>query len=154
MRSSEQGSGGDASEGLASCWWRSIAEESPKGDGTSAQGRVVSELERLAAAGTDSLDELRHRLLSYKPGDLWFPTGGIPKEEMGVPPIITILLVGLAGAGKSSLVDLMYCVLGRAGLVHSTSPAGIPLDRIEDLTFPLRSASSSEKASIFNLVED
>ncbi|XP_074563425.1 uncharacterized protein LOC141820045 [Curcuma longa] len=123
MRSSEQGSGGDASEGLASYWWRSIAEESPKGDGTSPHARVVSELERLAAAGTDSLDELRHRLLSYKPGDLWFPTGGIPKEEMDVPPVITILLVGIAGAGKSSLVDLMYCVLGRAGLVHFTSPA-------------------------------
>ncbi|WOK94695.1 hypothetical protein Cni_G03400 [Canna indica] len=124
MRSSVNG-GDDAADGSAasaSYWWRSL-EEAMKGQGASAQVRVVREMERLAAAGNDSLDDLRHKLLTYKAGDLWFPTGGITKQEMDIPPVITILLLGLAAAGKSSLVDLMYSVIGRAGFVPFTSPA-------------------------------
>lgn len=36
---------------------------------------------------------------------------------MDIPPVNTILLVGFHNAGKSSLVNLMYSVLGRSGLV-------------------------------------
>ncbi|MQM15669.1 hypothetical protein Taro_048618 [Colocasia esculenta] len=86
--------------------------------------RVLKEMERLAAVAQDSLDELRHRLFSYRSGDMWVPAGGVPKEHMDIPPVVTILLVGPSGAGKSSLVNLMYSVLGRAGLIPfaRTSP--------------------------------
>ena len=47
---------------------------------------------------------------------------------MAVPPVITILLVGLSGSGKSSLVNLMYSVLARSGLIpfaQTSSNAGL-----------------------------
>lgn len=74
-------------------------------------------MERLALVAPEGLDETRHRLMSYRAGDLWVPTGGMRKEEMVIPPVVTVLLVGLAGAGKSSLVNSMYSVLGRSGLI-------------------------------------
>ncbi|CAL9060656.1 unnamed protein product [Musa banksii] len=132
MRSSVQG-GDDASEAsaaLANCWWRSLIEfdgDSEGGRTEAAAGsrgavasprvRVLRELERLAAAANVSLDDIRHKLLTYNAGDLWLPAGGIPKHETDIPPVITILLLGLAGTGKTALVDLMYCVLGRAGFL-------------------------------------
>lgn len=36
---------------------------------------------------------------------------------MEIPPMITILLVGLSASGKSSLINYMYSVLGRSGLI-------------------------------------
>ncbi|KAK3418043.1 hypothetical protein EUGRSUZ_H04024 [Eucalyptus grandis] len=36
---------------------------------------------------------------------------------MVIPPIMMVVLVGLSGSGKSSLVNLMYSVLGRSGLI-------------------------------------
>ncbi|CAA6654358.1 unnamed protein product [Spirodela intermedia] len=79
-------------------------------------------MERLALVGHDSLDDLRHKLLSYRAGDLWVPAGGVPKEALDVPPVVTILLVGAAGSGKSSLVNLMYSVLGAPGSSPSPAP--------------------------------
>ncbi|XP_072995051.1 uncharacterized protein [Typha latifolia] len=105
-------------------WWRPVAESGPP---TGPRHRVVKEMERLALLGHERLDELRHKLLGYRAGDLWFPAGGIPKQDTDIPPVITVLLVGFAGVGKSSLVDLMYSVLGRAGFVpfaQASSPAG------------------------------
>ncbi|CAA7388916.1 unnamed protein product [Spirodela intermedia] len=112
-------------------WWRSVAEFDSAGradgrlypataaelTGLSPRQRVLKEMERLALVGHDSLDDLRHKLLSYRAGDLWVPAGGVPKEALDVPPVVTILLVGAAGSGKSSLVNLMYSVLGRSGLI-------------------------------------
>ncbi|PKU86768.1 uncharacterized protein LOC110104421 [Dendrobium catenatum] len=129
---------GDSEPGVPCfCWWRSLPEyeagaglETPKAANTrtaTARMRVVRELERLAAAASESIDELRHRLLTYKAGDLWFPAGGITKQDTDIPPVITLLLLGFAGVGKSSLVNLMYSVLGRSGFVpfaHTSSPAG------------------------------
>lgn len=65
----------------------------------------------------ESLDEVRQKLMSYKSGDFWVPIGGIKKENMDIPPVNTILLVGFHNAGKSSLVNLMYSVLGQSGLI-------------------------------------
>lgn len=80
--------------------------------------RVLRELERLALIASDGgLDELRHKLFNYRSGDLWVPTGGIEKDDLDIPPLNTILLVGFHNAGKSSLVNLMYSVLGRSGLI-------------------------------------
>lgn len=74
-------------------------------------------MERLALVAPEGLDELRQKLFNYRCGDFWVPTGGIKKEEMDIPPLNTILLVGFHNAGKSSLVNLMYSVLGRSGLI-------------------------------------
>ncbi|CAN6561611.1 unnamed protein product [Malus baccata var. baccata] len=91
-----------------------------------ARMRVVRELERLALVSThqEGVNELRHKLLMYRSGDFWIPTGGLAKENMDIPPVATILLVGFSASGKSSLVNLMYSVLGRSGLVPfaQTSP--------------------------------
>lgn len=79
--------------------------------------KVLREMERLYLMSTECLDELRQKLMSYKAGDFWVPIGGINKEEMDIPPVNTIMLVGFHNAGKSSLVNLMYSVLGRSGLI-------------------------------------
>ena len=120
-------------------WWKSTIKSggemtSLKFDMSNASStltpkvRVVRELERMAVlAASAGLDDLRHKLITYRAGDLWVPTGGICKEEMEIPPVITILLVGLSGSGKSSLVNLMYSVLGRAGIIPfaHTSPGTV-----------------------------
>lgn len=87
------------------------------GPPSSAKLKVLKEMERLALLANESLDELRHRLFTYKAGDFWFPAGGISKEETDIPPAITVLVLGFAGTGKSSLVNLMYSVFGRSGFV-------------------------------------
>ncbi|XP_047265176.1 uncharacterized protein LOC107866428 isoform X1 [Capsicum annuum] len=79
--------------------------------------KVLREMERLYLMSTESLDELRQKLMSYKAGDFWVPVGGINKDDMDIPPVNTILLVGFHNSGKSSLVNLMYSVLGRSGLI-------------------------------------
>ncbi|XP_078439294.1 P-loop containing nucleoside triphosphate hydrolases superfamily protein [Wolffia australiana] len=112
-------------------WWRSLPEFDVGGraggslfpttaaevSSLSPRLRVVKEMERLAMAAHDSLDDLRHKLLSYRVGDLWVPAGGVHRDSLDLPPVITILLAGPAAAGKSSLVNLMYSVLGRSGLI-------------------------------------
>ncbi|KAG9459515.1 hypothetical protein H6P81_004023 [Aristolochia fimbriata] len=112
-------------------WWRSAKEFDLEGHlkidnvcNLTPRVRVLREMERLALIAPESLDELRHKLLSYRPGDFWLPAGGIKKEEVDIPAAITILLVGFSGSGKSSLVNLMYSVLGRSGLIPfaQTSP--------------------------------
>lgn len=69
--------------------------------------KLLLEMERLALIAPGSLGDMRHRLMSYSPDDLYIPTGGIHKEEMKIPPLITILLVGFRGSGKSSLIKIM-----------------------------------------------
>ncbi|XP_068659255.1 uncharacterized protein [Aristolochia californica] len=105
-------------------WWRSAKEFDLEGhlkidnvSNLTSRVKVLREMERLAFVSAESLDELRHKLLSYRAGDFWLPTGGIKKEEIDIPPTITVLLVGFSGSGKSSLINLMYSVLGRAGLI-------------------------------------
>lgn len=125
------------------CWWRSAAKYDeyvklklegglPDVSRLTTRMRVFKELERLALVASGStgtrdhheyhhneggVNELRHKLLTYRSGDFWMPTGGISKDEMDIPPVATILLVGFSASGKSSLVNLMYCVLGRSGLM-------------------------------------
>ncbi|KAH7517007.1 hypothetical protein FEM48_Zijuj09G0016300 [Ziziphus jujuba var. spinosa] len=119
----------DSSKLASYCWWRSAARfdecakfkfDPPNISGLTPRLRVLRELERLALVAHEGLNELRHKLFMYTCGDFWMPTGGISKEKMDIPPVITILLVGFSGSGKSSLVNLMYCVLGRSGLVPFT----------------------------------
>ncbi|KDP28221.1 hypothetical protein JCGZ_13992 [Jatropha curcas] len=111
---------------VTSCWWRSAAkfEECarlkhgfPNISSLTPRLRLFRELERLALIAHEGLNELRYKLQIYRSGDYWVPTGGLKKEEMDIPPIVTILLVGFSSSGKSSLVNLMYSVLGRTGLV-------------------------------------
>lgn len=110
------------------CWWRSAAMlddcvklrklDSGNGiSGLSPRIRVLREMERLAMVATDGLDELRHKLLSYRAGDFWVPTGDVGRDGLESPETNTILLVGFRGSGKSAVVNLMYSVLGRAGLI-------------------------------------
>ncbi|KAF4381966.1 hypothetical protein F8388_014091 [Cannabis sativa] len=112
------------------CWWRSSAEKFklecamlklynnlPNVAGLTPRLRVLRELERLALVANEGINDFRQKLVTYRSGDFWMPTGGVPKEKTDIPPVITILLVGFSGSGKSSLVNLMYCVLGRSGLV-------------------------------------
>ncbi|OWM80083.1 uncharacterized protein LOC116187534 [Punica granatum] len=117
-----------AASGAAYCWWRSTAafdeycmnenKQLPSITGLTRQVRLLRELERLAlVVAGDGLDELRQKLFAYRVGDFWIPAGGIPREEMDIPAANTVLLTGFTGSGKSSLVNLMYSVLGRAGLI-------------------------------------
>lgn len=108
------------------CWWRSAAKfdecvrlklDVPNIASLTPKLRVLRELERLALIAHEGLNELRYKLQMYHSGDFWVPTGGIKKEEMDIPPVITILLLGFSGSGKSSLVNLMYSFLGRSGLI-------------------------------------
>ncbi|KAK4775788.1 hypothetical protein SAY87_023749 [Trapa incisa] len=106
----------------ASCWWRSLEEfASRKWKADRAplipRLRVLREMERLALVADEGLEELRHKLTSYKAGDLWLPAGGVRKDDMVIPSVVTVLLVGLSGAGKSALVNSMYSVLGRSGII-------------------------------------
>lgn len=117
----------EASQMASYCWWRSAAkfeecaklksEVPPDLSKVTPRLKVLREMERLALVSLEGLDDLRHKLFSYRCGDFWVPTGGFKKEEMDIPPVNTILLVGFHNAGKSSLVNLMYSVLGRSGLV-------------------------------------
>ncbi|MBA0670084.1 hypothetical protein Goklo_029501 [Gossypium klotzschianum] len=111
---------------LAYCWWRTAAEFDkcvkvklgfPNVSILTPRLRLLRELERLALVAPDGLNELQHKLLEYRSGDFWVPTGGIAKEDMDIPPVNTILLVGFSGSGKSSLINLMYSILGRSGLI-------------------------------------
>ncbi|KAL9235724.1 hypothetical protein vseg_010463 [Gypsophila vaccaria] len=118
-------------------WWRSCATSEEmstlKINGVSDMAdwtprvKVMRELERLAMVAPDGLDDLRHRLVAYRAGDLWVPVGGVQKEGMNIPSQVTILLVGFAGGGKSSLVNLMYSVLGRAGIIPFAQTSGSSL---------------------------
>lgn len=116
----------DDSSGLVYCWWRSAAKfdecvklklDLPNISTLTPRLRVLREMERLALIAPEGLNELRHKFLNYRSGDFWIPIGGIQKGEMDIPPVITILLVGFSGSGKSSLLNLMYSVLSRSGLV-------------------------------------
>ncbi|KAF5202887.1 hypothetical protein FRX31_007526 [Thalictrum thalictroides] len=117
----------DDNESSVFCWWRLAKEIKDNGHHLSIdlsklseltpRLKVLREMERLALVANEGMDDLRHKLLSYRSGDFCLPTGGIKKEEMNIPPITTILLVGFTGSGKSSLVNLMYSVLGRSGLI-------------------------------------
>uniref|UniRef100_A0A5B7BUY8 G domain-containing protein n=1 Tax=Davidia involucrata TaxID=16924 RepID=A0A5B7BUY8_DAVIN len=107
-------------------WWRSAAKfeecarfklDIPNLSMITPTLRLLKEMERLALIAADGLGELRHKLFTYRSGDFWVPTGGLKKEEMDIPPLNTILLVGFHNSGKSSLVNLMYSVLGRSGLI-------------------------------------
>ncbi|XWS76619.1 hypothetical protein CRYUN_Cryun01aG0192400 [Craigia yunnanensis] len=111
---------------LAYCWWRTAAKfdqcaklklDFPDVSHLTPRLRLLRELERLALIAPDGLNKLRHKLLGYRSGDYWVPTGGIKKEDMDIPPVNTILLVGFSGSGKSSLINLMYSFLGRSGLI-------------------------------------
>ncbi|XP_031484649.1 uncharacterized protein LOC116253835 [Nymphaea colorata] len=122
----------DSGNGLY-CWWRSASEfqgtgrldiDISRAAEAGPRMRVLREMERLAMVAPEGLDDLRHKLLSYRPGDFWVPMGGLKKEELDIPPIVTILLVGFSKSGKSSLVNLMYSVLGRAGLIPFAQTAG------------------------------
>lgn len=93
----------------------------------SSRARVLKEQERLASVALESLEDLRRKLHSYRAGDLWVPTGGVSKQDTEIPPIVSVLLVGFAGSGKSSLVNLMYSVFGSTGLIpfaHTSSGNG------------------------------
>ncbi|GLU16789.1 hypothetical protein SLE2022_332030 [Rubroshorea leprosula] len=108
------------------CWWRAAAKfdecarirfDLPNVSSLTPRIRLFRELERLALIASDGLHELRQKLHGYRSGDFWVPTGGIKKEDMDIPPVNALLLVGFSGSGKSSLVNLMYSVLGRSGLI-------------------------------------
>ncbi|KAK8614508.1 hypothetical protein V6N13_068308 [Hibiscus sabdariffa] len=79
--------------------------------------RLFRKLERLALIAPDGLNELRHKLLGYRLGDFWVPVGGIKKEDIDIPPVNTIFVVGFSGSGKSSLINLMYNILRQSGLI-------------------------------------
>ncbi|XP_042047536.1 uncharacterized protein LOC121793570 [Salvia splendens] len=119
----------------SSYWWKSLQEFDENGNfkaemnsshisNLTPRMRVVREMERLAFVSVEGFDEFRHKLQSYRAGDLWLPVGGIKKEDIDIPPVITILLTGLNGSGKSSLINLMYSVLGRSGLIPFAQTSG------------------------------
>ncbi|XP_042495541.1 uncharacterized protein LOC122074669 isoform X2 [Macadamia integrifolia] len=114
-------------------WWKTAEEFNEHGQlklnlsklsNLTPRLKVLREMERLVLISTEGLDELRQKLLTYRSGDFWLPIGGINKEEMDIPPVNTILLVGFSGSGKSSLINLMYSVLGRSGLIPFAQTSG------------------------------
>ncbi|GMJ01037.1 hypothetical protein HRI_003772900 [Hibiscus trionum] len=111
---------------LPYCWWRAASKfqecaklklDFPDVSILTPRLRLFRELERMALIAPDGLNELRHKLLGYRSGDFWVPVGGVKKEDTDIPPVNTILLVGFSGSGKSSLINLMYSILGRSGLI-------------------------------------
>lgn len=123
----------NAAENPSFCWWRTAEEFDEDGrfkveisapSMLTRRLKVLREMERLAFVSGEGLDDFRHKLMSYRAGDFWVPIGGIKKEEMDVPKVVTILLTGLAGSGKSSLVNFMYSVLGRSGLIPFAQTSG------------------------------
>ncbi|KAH6831949.1 hypothetical protein C2S53_018194 [Perilla frutescens var. hirtella] len=117
----------------AFCWWKMLEEFDEHGNfkveisdisSLTPRVKVLREMERLALVSVEGLDDFRHKLLSYRAGDFWLPVGGIKKEDIDIPPIVTILLVGLVSSGKSSLINLMYSVLGRSGLIPFAQTSG------------------------------
>lgn len=115
------------STGTVYCWWRSAAKydectrltlDFPNIVDHTPRLKLLRELGRLDLLAQEGIRELRYKLQSYHSGDFWAPTGGLNKEDMDIPPVATILLVGFSGSGKSSLVNLMYSVLGRFGLIN------------------------------------
>lgn len=86
--------------------------------------KLLREMERLDLVAAEGLDDLRQKLITYRSGEFWVPVGGIKKEEMDIPNVITILLVGLKGSGKSSLINMMYSILGRGGLIPFAQTSG------------------------------
>ncbi|KAI3823549.1 hypothetical protein L1987_04988 [Smallanthus sonchifolius] len=99
------------------CWWKTVPEFSSHNKSSSSIAKVLREMERLCLISEHGIDDLKHKLMIYKSGDFWIPIGGIKKEDMNIPPVITVLLVGLSDSGKSSIINLMYSVLGRSGLI-------------------------------------
>ncbi|XP_019180049.1 PREDICTED: uncharacterized protein LOC109175267 [Ipomoea nil] len=136
MRSQLSFSDEDQSELLktAAWWWRTLPEFDENGrfkedissGGLSPRLKLLREMQRLAFISMEGLDLLRHKLTSYQAGDLWVPVGGIKKTDMDIPAVITLLLVGLTGSGKSSLVNFMYSVLGRSGLIPFAQTSSQP----------------------------
>ncbi|CAN4095990.1 unnamed protein product [Withania somnifera] len=111
---------------IATLWWRTPQDFDENGhlkvdisdlSKLTPRLKVLREMERLAFISTEGLEDNRHKLLTYRAGDFWLPVGGMKKEDMEIAPAITILLVGLTASGKSSLVNYMYSVLGRSGLI-------------------------------------
>nr|GMD13807.1 uncharacterized protein LOC109191253 [Ipomoea batatas] len=125
-----RGGGSDDSdeEGRSVCfWWKSAGEleyeklrfdTMSNASKVSPRIRLLRELERLGLLSSETLNEIRHKLHSYRPGDFWVPTGGITKEDLEIPAVNTLLLLGFHNAGKTSLVNLMYRVFARSGLLH------------------------------------
>ncbi|KAL8226993.1 hypothetical protein R6Q57_016825 [Mikania cordata] len=117
-----------SSSSSPSNWWKSIPEitssDKPLKSSSSSSIKVVREMDRLCLISEHGADDLKHKLMVYKSGDFWIPIGGIKKEDMDIPPVITVLLVGLSGSGKSSLINLMYGVLGRSGLIPFSQTTG------------------------------
>lgn len=117
-------------------WWRASQEFDEDGhfkvdisdpSNSTPRLKLLTEMERLAfVAAHDSINGLRHKILSYRAGDFWLPVGGIQKQDLDIPPSITILLTGLATSGKSSFINLMYAVLGRFGLTTFAQTSGNP----------------------------
>lgn len=126
----------DAGIGSSLCWWRRVEEFDENGNfkveisDISPRIKVLREMERLALVSVEGLDDFRHKLLSYRAGDFWLPVGGVKKEEMEIPPTITILLTGLISSGKSSFINLMYSVLGRSGLIPFAQTSGTTYTKI------------------------
>ncbi|KAM3345281.1 putative protein isoform X1 [Capsicum galapagoense] len=124
--SDEEQSNNDLLPKTRSLWWRTKNDFDENGhfkvdisdlSNITPRIKILREMERLAFISTEGLEDLRHKLITYRAGDFWLPVGGIKKEEMEIAPVITIMLVGLSASGKSSLVNYMYSVLGRSGLI-------------------------------------
>ncbi|KAL8481416.1 hypothetical protein ACS0TY_027793 [Phlomoides rotata] len=130
LLSSDDENGGSRS---SFCWWRTREELDENGNfkvdlcensSLSSRLRVMREMERLNFICGEGLDDMRHKLLSYRAGDFWLPIGGIKKQDVDIPEVITIILIGLTNSGKSSLINLMYSVLGRSGLIPFAQTSG------------------------------
>lgn len=108
-----------------SCRWRAAEEFDENGhlkvelsdlSKLTQRLKLLREMERLAFLASEGLGDLHHKLITYRSGNFWLPVGGIKKEDMDIPPVITILLAGLIDSGKNSLVNMMYSIVGRSGL--------------------------------------
>ncbi|XP_073126337.1 uncharacterized protein [Henckelia pumila] len=123
----------NAAQNPSFCWWRTADDFDENGrfkveisdpSMLTPRLKVLREMERLAFVSGEGMDDFRHKLMTYRAGDFWVPIGGIKKEDMDVPKVVTVLLTGMAGSGKSSLVNLMYSVLGRSGLIPFAQTSG------------------------------
>ncbi|KAH9304240.1 hypothetical protein KI387_008644, partial [Taxus chinensis] len=75
------------------------------------------------------IDEETKRILKYTPGNWLVETGGMNRCDYDIPCVTSLLLVGLKGAGKSSLINSILRVLSdghqmlnRAQVSYKSSP--------------------------------
>ncbi|KAH7423149.1 hypothetical protein KP509_12G041400 [Ceratopteris richardii] len=73
--------------------------------------RIQKQSELLHQSTAEELEDVRDEINRYRPGSGVHKVGGVSHADFDIPEVITLLVVGPEGAGKSSLINNMIRVL-------------------------------------------